>query len=60
MKRLALGAAALALLFVGGLAAAIAFGGPGRLPPLSQSNPFEAVDFSGLPALDRFTARDGA
>ena len=60
MRRLALGAAALALLLVGGLAAAIAFGGPGRLPPLSPSNPFEAVDFSGLPAPDRFAARDGA
>lgn len=60
MKRLALGVAVLILLVVGGLAAAIAFGGPGRLPPLSRSNPFEAVDFSGLPALERFAARDGA
>jgi len=60
MKRLALGGAALILLVVGGLAAAIAFGGPGRLPPLSRSNPFEAVDFSRLPAVERFAARDGA
>ena len=59
-KRLGFGIAALILLVAGGLAAAIAFGGPGQLPPLSQSNPFEGADFSRLPAVERFAARDGA
>jgi alpha-beta hydrolase superfamily lysophospholipase len=47
------------VLVAGSLAAAITFGGPGRLPPHNRSNPFAAVDFSALPAVDRFGARDG-
>lgn len=44
-----------------GVAAAIAFGGPARLPPLqSVSDPFKSVDFSDLPPIQRFSARDGA
>jgi non-heme chloroperoxidase len=38
----------------------IAFGGPAKLPQVqSGSNPFESVDFSDLPAIYRFKARDG-
>lgn len=41
-------------------AAAIAFGGPGRPEAMASiSQPFKGVDFSGLPAVERFTARDG-
>lgn len=43
------------------LAAAIAFGGPGEPAPMPSINdPFERVDFSGLPAVRQFAARDGA
>jgi alpha-beta hydrolase superfamily lysophospholipase len=43
------------------VAAAITFGGP-RTPPAlaSISDPFKAVDFSDLPPLRHFTAKDGA
>ena len=42
------------------LTAAIALGGPGAPPPMSSINdPFKGVSFEGLPALSRFTARDG-
>ena len=41
-------------------AAAIAFGGPTAPPPMhSVDDPFRSVDFSDLPALRRYTARDG-
>lgn len=40
---------------------AIAMGGPGRPKSMNSiSAPFKDVDFSGLPALRTFTARDGA
>ncbi len=43
------------------LALALVFGGPGAPPPMPSINdPFKAVDFSGLPAISRFPARDGA
>ncbi len=47
------------LLAVAGLA--IALGGPGEPPPpmSSISDPFKNVDFSDLPELSYFTARDG-
>ncbi len=39
---------------------AIAFDGPGELSPMeSVSNPFEGADFSDLPKVGYFTARDG-
>src|SRR5215468_1978622 len=39
---------------------AIIFGGPRTPPPMgSFSDPFESVDFSDLPPLSRFAARDG-
>lgn len=43
------------------LAAAIIFGGPGTPAPMASINqPFKAVDFSGLPPLAHYRARDGA
>ena len=42
------------------LAAASALGGPGvPLPMPSINDPFKGVSFEGMPALSRFTARDG-
>lgn len=57
-----LSAMAAGIIFIAGLAAAIAFGGPTSPPPemASISNPFDTVDFSGLPPLLRYTAGDGA
>jgi non-heme chloroperoxidase len=41
-------------------ALAIIFGGPGTPHPMgSITDPFNSVDFSDLPQLSRFTARDG-
>lgn len=43
-----------------GLAAAIAWGGPRDIAPLASVNsPFDAVDFSGLPPVQHWVARDG-
>ena len=52
------------LSFLGVLAALLSlvlvFGGPRSLPPLASINaPFAAVDFSDLPPLQPYTARDG-
>jgi non-heme chloroperoxidase len=42
------------------LTAAITLGGPGVPPPMPSINdPFKGARFEGLPALSRFTARDG-
>ena len=42
------------------LAGAIALGGPGEPAPMRSINdPFRGVDYSDLPAIQRFTARDG-
>ncbi len=42
------------------LAAAIAFGGPGQPEAMASiSQPLKGVDFGGLPAIERFSARDG-
>lgn len=42
------------------LAAAIAFGGPRPPSPMASiNNPFKSVDFSGLPRLSHFKAKDG-
>src|SRR3954471_24863618 len=44
-----------------GFALAIALGGPGEPAPMSSiSDPFKKVDFSDLPELSHFAARDGA
>ena len=47
---------------VAALGLAIALGGPGETPPPMSSigDPFKNVDFSDLPELSYFTARDGA
>jgi len=48
------------LVLASAIAAAIAFGGPSPAPPLpSIEDPFKAVDFSDLPPLERYAARDG-
>ncbi len=50
-----------AVLAAGVLAWALLFGGPGPVPAMASINdPFKRVDFSDLPALSRFAARDGA
>jgi non-heme chloroperoxidase len=47
-------------LLVAVFAGAIIFGGPRTPPPMASINdPFNSVDFSDLPPLARFTARDG-
>jgi alpha-beta hydrolase superfamily lysophospholipase len=47
-------------LFVAIFILAIVLGGPGRPHPVgSITDPFSSVDFSDLPRLSRFTARDG-
>jgi pimeloyl-ACP methyl ester carboxylesterase len=47
-------------LVVAGVAAAIAFGGPTQPVPMqSVSDPFTGVDFSDLPPIQRYPARDG-
>lgn len=58
------GALLLALVALAPLAAlgiALAFGGPTAPAPMASiNNPFRQVDFSDLPPLSRYTARDGA
>lgn len=50
-----------AAVLAGVFAAAIAFGGPQPPPSMASiNNPFKSVDFSDMPALMRFTAKDGA
>jgi alpha-beta hydrolase superfamily lysophospholipase len=49
-----------AAVFALALVTAIVFGGPARLSPLKSVNdPFKLIDFSGLPPIERFIARDG-
>lgn len=53
--------AVLVLLVAAGLAGTIAFDRPQAPPPqLSVSTPFEKIDFSDLPPVLHYTARDGA
>ena len=43
-----------------GCAAAVAWGGPKDIPPLASiNNPFRDVDYSKVPKVQRYTARDG-
>ncbi len=59
MKRFFLGLCLFITLLVATLLLVIGLGGPST-PPLSSINdPFRSVDFSDLPPLARFTARDG-
>ena len=46
---------------IAAIAASILIGGPGHPPPMqSVSDPFKSVDFSDLPPIQRYSARDGA
>ena len=61
MNKLSIVIVAMAMVAACAVAAAIAFGGPAQPPPLqSVHDPFKSVDFSGLPPVQRFSARDGA
>src|SRR5881275_75120 len=61
MKRLLITMLIVVAVLLAALGLAIALGGPGEAPPpmSSISDPFENVDFSDLPKLSYFTARDG-
>ncbi len=62
MKRFLITILIVVAVLVAALGLAIALGGPGEAPPpmSSISDPFKNVDFSDLPELSYFTARDGA
>ena len=61
MKRLLVTVLAIVAVLVAAFGLAIAFGGPREPPPMvSINNPFKNVDFSDLPKVSYFTARDGA
>ena len=62
MKRFLITTLIVVAVLVAALGLAIALGGPGEAPPpmSSISDPFKNVDFSDLPELSYFTARDGA
>jgi non-heme chloroperoxidase len=61
MKRLLITGLVLVAVLVAAFGLAIAFGGPGEPPPMpSINNPFKNVDFSDLPKVSYFPARDGA
>lgn len=50
-----------AFIVVIGCAAAVTWGGPQNIPPLASINdPFKDVDYSNVPKVQRYTARDGA
>ncbi len=60
VKRLVLVFLSFLLILAALLSLALVFGGPRSLPPLASINdPFAAVDFSDLPPLQPYTARDG-
>ncbi len=61
MKLLIISLACAALLLACVLAAAIAWGGPQPIAAMDSINaPFAKLDYSALPAIKRYTARDGA
>jgi non-heme chloroperoxidase len=61
MKRLLVTVLVIVAVLVTAFGLAIAFGGPGEPPPMASiNNPFKNVDFSDLPKVSYFTARDGA
>lgn len=50
-----------AFIVVIGCTAAVTWGGPQKIPPLASINdPFKDVDYSNVPKVQRYTARDGA
>lgn len=61
MRKVLWGAAAIVALVVVGLAYVLAFDAPAKPTPLvSISNPYAHVDFSDLPPIRTYAARDGA
>ncbi|MGB8342634.1 MAG: alpha/beta fold hydrolase, partial [Chthoniobacterales bacterium] len=61
MKRLLVTVLVIVAVLVAAFGLVIAFGGPDSPPPMASiNNPFEKVDFSDLPEVSYFTARDGA
>jgi len=62
MKRFLVTTLIVVAVLVAALALTVALGGPGDAPPPMSSidDPFKNVDFSDLPELSYFTARDGA
>ena len=60
MKTILMIVTTLVVLLVGTLVLTVTFGGPNEPPPMASINdPFSKVDFSTMPALDHFVARDG-
>src|SRR5664279_5320221 len=60
MRRMLIALAALALVAVAGFAAVIAFSAPAPITPMaSVEDAFAGVDFSDMPPVRHFTARDG-
>jgi pimeloyl-ACP methyl ester carboxylesterase len=61
MRKMLWALAALVVVVVGVLGSVLAFDSPVKPPPLATiSKPFEGVDFSDLPAVQTYPARDGA
>ena len=61
MKKIMLSFVWIFLALVCALGLAIRFGGPVQPAPLpSVNDPFKSIDYSGLPPIQRFAARDGA
>src|SRR5271168_819637 len=61
MRKLLWALAGLIVIALGSVAAVLAFDAPVKPPPLASiSEPFAAVDFSDLPMLRTYAARDGA
>jgi alpha-beta hydrolase superfamily lysophospholipase len=60
MKKIAIAFLTLAALIIFAAVLLIILGGPSQPPPMqSVRDPFKSVDFSDLPPVQRFTARDG-
>ena len=61
MKRFLITILVMVAVFVAAFGLAIALGGPSEPAPMSSINdPFKKVDFSDLPELSHFPARDGS
>src|SRR5271170_8286720 len=61
MRKLLWALVGLAVVVLGGVAGVLAFDAPVKPPPLASiSEPFAAVNFSDLPVLQTYAARDGA
>jgi non-heme chloroperoxidase len=60
MRKMLWALAVLIVVVVGAVGSVLAFDAPRRPPPLdSVSEPFKHVDFSDLPAIETYSARDG-